>query len=160
MVLLYAPDLLHFRVVIFALRASQSRNESRRLSPGLATYMQISFGMGYLGIANDLVNLLRCLLVNPTYGSDMYFQSPAATTKGGVYSPPPPGTPDNSRLRSLCRSMTGKLSLAFFAAIVPGIIANSNYSKDFNDQKAADQTAALRYVLPHKYTKAMILTKP
>ncbi len=45
-----------------------------RLSPGLATYMQISFGMGFIGIANDMVNLVRCLLVNPTYGSETYAQ--------------------------------------------------------------------------------------
>lgn len=111
--------------------------------------MQISFGMGYLGIANDLVNLLRCMLVNPTYGSDMYFQSSAATTKGGIYSPPPPGTRDEPKLRALFRSITGYMSLAFFAAIVPGIIANSNYSKDFHDQNAANQTATLRCVAHH-----------
>ncbi|KAH9478576.1 hypothetical protein JR316_0009033 [Psilocybe cubensis] len=134
------------RVVIFALRASQSRNDHRRLSPGLATYMQVSFGMGYLGIAQDLVNLLRCMLVNPTYGSDTYFQSPAAMTKGGIYSPPPPGVPDEPKLRGLLRALMGYMSLAFFAALVPGIIANSVYRKGFHNQDTANRTASLRFV--------------
>ncbi|KAF8971132.1 hypothetical protein BDZ97DRAFT_1787886 [Flammula alnicola] len=132
------------RVVIFSLRALQSRNESHRLSPGLTTYMQISFGMGFIGIANDIVNLVRCLLVNPTFGPETYAQSPAAASKGGVHTPPPQGTPDLPKVRQGSRRFTGIMALSFLAAIVPGIIANSNYSKVFNNQNQADSTAQLR----------------
>jgi len=38
------------------------------------------------------------------------------------------------------------LGLAFLAATVPGIIANSNYGKVFDDQKQADMTARNRFV--------------
>jgi hypothetical protein len=48
-----------------------------RLSNGLLKYMQISFAVGFLGIANDLVNILRVYLVNPTYGSEKYDECPA-----------------------------------------------------------------------------------
>ena len=41
----------------------------------------------------------------------------------------------------------GQLGLAFLAAIVPGIIANSHYSKVFDDQDQADKTAKNRFVL-------------
>lgn len=106
--------------------------------------MQISFGMGFIGIASDLANILRCLLVNPTYGPAMYFQSPAAATKGYVVEPPPEGTPDQPLLRKKIRGRTGLLGLAFLAATVPGIIANSNYSNVFDNQANADKTARLR----------------
>lgn len=106
--------------------------------------MQVSFGMGFIGIASDLANLLRCLLVNPTYGSAMYFQSPAAATKGYAVEPPPEGMPDQPILRKNLRSCTGLLGLAFLASTVPGIIANSNYSDVLNNQANADKTARLR----------------
>jgi len=41
--------------------------------------MQISFAVGFIGIANDIVNLLRVYLVNPTYGSEKYVECPAAS---------------------------------------------------------------------------------
>ncbi|KAF8152739.1 hypothetical protein BJ912DRAFT_1015368 [Pholiota molesta] len=134
------------RVVIFALRAVQSRNESRRLSPGLATYMQISFGMGFIGIASDIVNLVRCLLVNPTYGPDTYGQSSAAASKGCFMEPPSKDTPDHPSLRQWVRRGSGITALLFLGAIIPGIIANSNYSQTFNNQQQADSSAILRYV--------------
>jgi hypothetical protein len=77
----FAKENLSFcsspRVVIFSIRATQSHNESMRLSNGLLKYMQISFAVGFLGIANDLVNTLRVYLVNPTYGSEKYDECPA-----------------------------------------------------------------------------------
>ncbi len=112
-------------MVFFSLRALQAHNESQRLSLGLTAYMQSSIGMGFIGIANDLVNLLRCLLVNPTFGSAMYFQSPAAATKDCLIEPPPQGTPDDPRTRGKVRAGMNLLALAFLGATVPGIIANA-----------------------------------
>ncbi|KAF8812920.1 hypothetical protein BYT27DRAFT_7182151 [Phlegmacium glaucopus] len=132
------------RVVIFALRAVQARNEQRRFSKGLATYMQISFGLGFIGIAGDAVKLTRCLLVNATYGPELYHESPAAASKGVIVPPPTTDTPDQPRVRAWCRGVGDLLSLAFLAATVPGIIANSNYSKVFDSQKNADTTATDR----------------
>ncbi|KAH9476786.1 hypothetical protein JR316_0010701 [Psilocybe cubensis] len=114
------------RVAIFALRTIQSRSETQRFASGI-------------------VSLLRCMLVNPTYGSEMYFQSPAAATKGGTYSPPPPGTPDVPRLRARLRRLMAFMSLTFFAAIVPGIISNSGYSQNFHNQDAANRKSTLRF---------------
>ncbi|KAL0945506.1 hypothetical protein HGRIS_000990 [Hohenbuehelia grisea] len=65
------------RIVVFALRASQSNNESRRLSPGLLTYSQLTFATGYISIAQDIVSLVRCLIVNASFGTDLVSQSPA-----------------------------------------------------------------------------------
>lgn len=63
---------------MFSLRARQAHRDT--ISRGLTTYMQLSFGTGFIGLANDLVNLLRCLLMNPTYGSDTWPQAPGART--------------------------------------------------------------------------------
>jgi hypothetical protein len=108
--------------------------------------MQISFGLGFIGIANDLVNLIRCLLVNATYGLERYPESPAASSKGGLLSPPPEGTPDLPKVRFWSRRFADFLGPAFLAATVPGIIANSHYSKVFDDQVQADKTAKNRFV--------------
>lgn len=133
-------------MVFFSLRALQARNESQRLSLGLTAYLQSSIGMGFIGIANDLVNLLRCLLVNPTFGSATYCQSPAAATKDCLLGPPPDGTPDAPHTRGKVRLGMNLLSLAFLAATVPGIIANANYSNVITRQGSADSTARLRWV--------------
>ena len=49
-----------------------------QLSKGLLQYMQASFALGFLSIANDLINILHVYLVNPTYGSERYHKCPAA----------------------------------------------------------------------------------
>lgn len=108
--------------------------------------MQVSFGLGFIGIANNMVNLVHCLLLNPTYGSETYAQSIAAATKGGLMDPPIKGTPDHPRLRQWVRRGSGIIALAFFGALVTGILANSNYKKVFTDQQQADMTAHLRFV--------------
>ena len=103
--------------------------------------------MGFIGIASDAVNITRCLLVNATYGPEKYFQSPAATTKGGLMPPPTADTPDHPRARSLYRYAATSLGLAFIGAIVPEIIANWNYSNVFDSQTNADTTAKTRLVI-------------
>ena len=89
------------RIVVYSLRALQAHSEKHRFSKGLINYAQVSFGLGFVGIANDLVNVVRCLLVNPTYGSERYPESPAAASKGGVMTPE--GTPDLTRTRFWAR---------------------------------------------------------
>ena len=111
------------------------------------TYQQISFGMGFIGIASDAVKLARCLLVNATYGPEKYSESPAAATKEFVVPPPSADTPDQPKSRASYRSVTGFLGLAFIGAVVTGIIANSNYSKNIDSQSNADLTAKTRFVL-------------
>ena len=49
------------RVVIFSLRAVQAGNDSFRFSSGLVSYLQISFGTEFIGIAVDAVGV--CLLL-------------------------------------------------------------------------------------------------
>jgi len=142
------------RVVIFSLRAAQARNEKMRESRGLASYMQSTLALGFISIANDLVNILRCVLVNSTYGTDTYAQSPAATsakleptsieesesqTRISDY------IPDHPRTRFWMRRYTAILGLAFLAATVPGIVGNSTYNKGIDDQNQANKMMRARY---------------
>ena len=103
--------------------------------------------MGFIAIASDAVRLVRCLLVNATYGPENYSQSPAAATKEGVVYPPSADTPDLPQARSWHRLATSFLSLAFLAAFITGIAANSNYSKNIDSQSNADLTGNARFVL-------------
>lgn len=132
-------------VVFFTLRALESHNESKRLNTGLMSYAQNALGMGYLGIANDSVNLLRCLLVNPMFGSATYYQSPAAATEGSLLGPPPPGTPDHPKTRKKIRISLAILTLGFLVAIITTVAANADYSAGFMSQSKADKTETLRY---------------
>ncbi|KAF8812916.1 hypothetical protein BYT27DRAFT_6399129 [Phlegmacium glaucopus] len=136
------------KVFIFSLRAVLARNDQHRFSKGFVPYMQISFGLGFIGIASDVVKLTRCLLVNATYGPELYHESPAAASKGVIVPPPTADTPDQPRVRSWCRGVNSFLGLAFFAALVPGILGNSssNQSKVFDSQKIVDMTATYRVV--------------
>lgn len=116
----------------------------KRFSQGLLNYMQVSFGMGYIGISSDLVALLRCLLINPTYGSDKYEESPAAASKGDYMEPPSSGTPDMPKTRFWVRRFTDLVNLSYIAATVTGIISNSGYSSGMTSQSTADSNAVLR----------------
>jgi hypothetical protein len=63
-------------------------------------------------------------------------------------SPPTADTPDQPRARICYRQGIGFVSLLFLGASVPGIIANSNYSKVFDSQTdAADTSAKTRLVI-------------
>ena len=134
------------RIAIFSLRAVQALDESKRYTPEPATYLQVSFGLGYINIARDFVTIIRCLLVNATYGSERYPESSAASSKGGLLTPPPEGTPDLPKVRFWVRRFATLLFLAFVGAMVPGIVANSYYSKVFDNQKQVDKTAKMRCV--------------
>ena len=135
------------RIVIFSLRAVQARSVQKRFSEGLLKYMQISFGLGYIGISNDLVGLLRCLLVNATFGSDRYAESPAASSKDGVVKPPPEGTPDMPTTRFWVRRFTDIVNLLYIAATVTGIIANSAYPQGMKDAAVGNRNGRLRLVI-------------
>ncbi|KAL0956338.1 hypothetical protein HGRIS_002487 [Hohenbuehelia grisea] len=65
------------RVVVFALRASMANNDRRRHLAGLLTYTQVTFANGFLTIVQDLFKLVRCIMVNASYGTNTAFQAPA-----------------------------------------------------------------------------------
>ncbi|KAF7983777.1 hypothetical protein HWV62_18986 [Athelia sp. TMB] len=147
------------RVVILSLRAVQARDSNRRDSKGLTTYMQLSIGMGFIGIAQDLVNLLRVVLVKSTVGRDIQIAShghdmdssaelrdlePAHSEALQTPLAPAGQSIDNPRLRFRYRRYTDVLNLVFLAAIVPGVIGNSHYGAALTNSAWAVKVMRLR----------------
>lgn len=97
-------------------------------------------------MANDLVNLLRCAIVNPTYGHERWDEAPASTSKGTLFRTPQPGEEDHPIQRRNMRSIAGLVSLAFLASNVPGIIAGTLFHiHNFDDAEKAERAQRLRY---------------
>ncbi|KAH6902479.1 hypothetical protein BKA70DRAFT_672709 [Coprinopsis sp. MPI-PUGE-AT-0042] len=136
------------RIVVYTLRALQTRNEGLRLSGGLINYQQATFGIGYLrvGLSTDLLGALRCLLINPTYGPERYAESPAAATKDCYMEPPREGDVDRPRERSWARRFSLATLVLFFTAMVIDLVGNSTYSATFNNAENAERTYILRRV--------------
>ncbi|KAF7976071.1 hypothetical protein HWV62_7624 [Athelia sp. TMB] len=149
-----------FSVVILSLRAVQARDSNRRDSKGLTTYMQLSIGMGFIGIAQDLVNLLRVVLVKSTVGRDVQTANhghdmgssaelrdlePAHLEALQTPLAPAGQSIDNPRLRFRYRRYTDVLNLVFLAAIVPGVIGNSHYGAALTNSAWAVKVMRLRY---------------
>jgi hypothetical protein len=118
------------------------------LNAGYINYQQTSFGMGFVGLSSDLMALVRCLLVNPTYGPERYGESPAAATKDCYLEPPREGDVDRPRERFWVRRFADTMLVLHIIAIALGIIGNSSYASTFNDASKADRTYIFRYVLP------------
>lgn len=141
---------------MFFLRAVQSHNPARRESKGLITYMQVTIGMGFIGIVQDLVKLLRVLLVKSTVAVTSGNQATHHVLEEGEVSSsmasqiplqPESGSPeDNPRLRFRYRRFSDVLNLAFLAAIVPGIIGNSHYKVALTNDEWAAKVMQLRWV--------------
>lgn len=55
-----------YSVVVFGIRSEESLNAAKSPTSGLMTYMQTTLSIGYISIANDILMLLRCLLVTAT----------------------------------------------------------------------------------------------
>ena len=116
-----------------------------RLSNGLLKYMQVSFGVGFIGIANDLVNLLRCLLVNPTFGPEKWEEAPASRTKESSFHTPGPGDDDRPKERFWVRRYSDFTNLAFMAASIPGGIGGAQFKReDFTNEDKATKAMTFR----------------
>ncbi|KAF9522657.1 hypothetical protein CPB83DRAFT_92881 [Crepidotus variabilis] len=135
------------RIAVFSLRAAHANGERSILSNGLIDYMQVSFALGSIAIATDLVNIVRCLLVNPTYGSARFHECPAAGTKECMMEPPIEGVhEDMPTQRFWIRRFTDFYGLAFLASNIPGSVANSHFHRAIHDQMKADNIYKLRIV--------------
>ncbi|KAF8573532.1 hypothetical protein K439DRAFT_1625004 [Ramaria rubella] len=124
------------RVVIFSLRANQSGNVEKAASAGLASYEQVTLGLGYIGMCDALIGFLRALLVNST--------RPEANGDQEHTNPTP--QPDRPRERFWYRRLADFLSWGFLGATVSGLISGSIYSKSINSSSSASHVMVLRYV--------------
>ena len=67
----YSSLSLLCSVVSFCLRAKAATNPAFRASEGLEAYFQMFYSVGFVAVGQDLVNLLRALLISSTLGGDM-----------------------------------------------------------------------------------------
>lgn len=155
------------RIVAFSLRAAQATDEGKRFSLSLTAYIQSDLALGYIGIASDLSNLLRTMLVTPTYGSETYIQSTEAESRWKFWlttaklsdpevngksnqrdfpGKPPAGTPDHPNTRFWVRRGTRFTGLAFLAATITGIISTGSFVPMVKGETSVHRVEVLRYV--------------
>ncbi|KAG1735109.1 uncharacterized protein EDB91DRAFT_1056420 [Suillus paluster] len=147
------------RVIIFSLRAWQSRNPAERISPSLTTYMQVSIALPYISIAHDVVVLLRCMYVNSTKGPADFTDSQDSPIAPSMSSSMHPLSPfhsaslhlsddilDDPKKRFFYRWFTDVLNLAFLVAIIPGIIGNVHYRGGMDSTSTANEVMITRYI--------------
>ncbi|KAI6033039.1 hypothetical protein F5J12DRAFT_195757 [Pisolithus orientalis] len=150
------------RVVIFCLRAKQSRTPGLQTSGTLATYMQATIALAYIAVAQDTVSLLRCLYVNSTKGpipNDVdNLDSPVGTTSSSqIPLSPSRGNrsfsendgellSDQPRRRAFYRRLTDVLRLLFLVATVLGIVGNTHYKGGMSSAGTANEVMVTRYM--------------
>ncbi|OBZ69567.1 hypothetical protein A0H81_10265 [Grifola frondosa] len=57
------------RIIVYSLRIAEAHSAKERVSEGLVTYMQTTFGAGFISIGHDVVTILRSMLVTSTQGT-------------------------------------------------------------------------------------------
>jgi len=115
------------------------------LSNGLLKYMQITFGLGFVGMTSDMANLTRCLLVNPTFGPSKWDEAPASVTKESFFTPPSDGDEDRARERFWARRWADFALLAYLASAIPGGVGNSKFNRQkWDDEEKANTAFTLR----------------
>ncbi|KAG9096626.1 hypothetical protein FRC07_010893 [Ceratobasidium sp. 392] len=130
-----AWNAIQIATVIFAveriawciIRAVQGAHPEKGTSGGLMNYVQLTVGLGFVGIVSESTKLLRCVLVFPTLPE-----------KGGAT--------DRPRLRQWYRIVLTIFELAFMASSIPGGVAGGKYSAARTNQALADKNMRLLYV--------------
>ncbi|EGO00256.1 hypothetical protein SERLA73DRAFT_160202, partial [Serpula lacrymans var. lacrymans S7.3] len=148
------------RLVIFSLRAVQAHSSSKRESITIAAYMQVTIGLGFIGIMQDVMNLLRCLLVNSTLGPTNHPDTPSSSSDivgstSSVWKPSPSTSfhvldgvfqGDQPRRRNFYRRFIDVTKLTFLVATIPGIIGNAHYRGVLDSASTSQEVMRLRYV--------------
>lgn len=124
-----------------------------RLIAGNVNYQQASFGTGYIGLSLDLLNAVRCLLLNPTYGPERYPESPAAATKDCYIPPPSQDDEDQPQERYYVRRYTDIAAILLIVCLVLGAFGNSDYYKVLTDASKAKQVSSFRCAHYHSFQK-------
>ncbi|EMD37499.1 hypothetical protein CERSUDRAFT_136100 [Gelatoporia subvermispora B] len=152
------------RVVVFSFRAEESHDTQDGTSNFFLTYMQTTWGVGFITIAQDWIIVLRAFLVNSTKKSseadvfDVSSQSdierPLTADASELGYPTPShrvgineeNSPETARERFLIRRILGFGSLALFATNIIDTVAGALYWNALKSAGAARSTQQLRYV--------------
>ncbi|OCH93094.1 hypothetical protein OBBRIDRAFT_790560 [Obba rivulosa] len=167
------------RVVVFSFRAEESHDTSDGTSEFFLTYMQTTWGVGFITIAQDWIVVLRAFLVNSTKGApdgdafdtsaDSDIERPLTALASDMRCPSPSHRAgfhegsgvDKPRERFWFRRILGFGSLALFATNIVDTVAGALYWNALRSAGAAKATQQLRYVgtgLAFFYIVAMFAT--
>ena len=155
---------------MFSLRAVIARQAPEQVADGLIEYLQTTVAMGFVALSKDLAAMMRAVLVNGTYGSDMLkaqtekvqekedlehggaLTSSSKSMFSGKYSFSMHSTfsafdteiPDHPRTRFWIRRIHDMTQILFIAAMVTGFIGNSRIVSQRHDPTQTRINQALR----------------
>ncbi|QRV96508.1 proteophosphoglycan protein [Ceratobasidium sp. AG-Ba] len=112
------------RIAWCIIRAVQGAHPDKRLSGGLMNYVQLTVGLGFVGILSEATKLLRCVIVKTTL-------------------PEKGASKDRPRARLWFRIFCTIFELAFMASSIPGGVAGAKYSAARTNQHLADKNMRL-----------------
>lgn len=149
------------RVVLFCLRTIVSAKEGRE-SDAVTEYMQVTIGMGFVAIAQDVANLLRSMLVNSTYeyprpdarAPELITPSEDAGWSCGLPLSAVPSLaqevklPDMPRHRFWWRRFIDATTVLFIISIITGFIGNSLLVIQRHDRNKTYINQVLRFSYP------------
>ncbi|QRV82537.1 proteophosphoglycan protein [Ceratobasidium sp. AG-Ba] len=127
-----AWNTIQISTVIFAveriawciIRAVQGAHPDKRLSGGLMNYVQVTVGLGFVGVLSETTKLLRCVVVKTTL-------------------PEKGASKDRPRARLWFRILLTIFEFTFFASTIPGMVAGAKYDAARNNQELADKNLRL-----------------
>lgn len=155
---------------MFSLRAVVSRQPPEKIAEGLFEYMQTTIAMGFVALSQDLAAMMRAVLVNGTYGSDMVnaqgekvqekedversgtltsssksmFSSNYNFSLNSTFSAFDMEIPDHPRTRFWIRRIHDMTQILFLAAMITGFIGNSRVVYQRHDPTQTRINQALR----------------
>ncbi|KDQ64161.1 hypothetical protein JAAARDRAFT_187527 [Jaapia argillacea MUCL 33604] len=133
------------RSVIFSIRAAQAHGTLRPDSHKLATYMQITIGVGFFTMIDDFIKLFRCLLVNATKP----VRPPQSQALTDVHEDleTNPTREDRPKERAAYRNFFNFASLWTLTGSLPGIYAGAKYIGSMTNIEKGKKVVQLRGLL-------------
>ena len=154
------------RIVLFSIRAFQAHHVKSATSSGFVSYMQTTFGAGYISVGPPLVNVLRAWLVHTTQGQTMQSETPdsskntltiisiesvqlAANRPDAEPQSQPVATlletrPDDPQRRFWYRRISEVMMAAFVTAYTLAIVSGALYTQAENNSNRAQLILRLR----------------
>ncbi|KAF8893385.1 hypothetical protein BD779DRAFT_1435862 [Infundibulicybe gibba] len=161
------------RIVSLSLRAVISRQAPAEHGDGLLEYIQATFAMGFVAIAQDLSHLLRATLVASTHGEEMptnpkqelvstlrtWDWIPQKNTSFDSVDTESKSSPcDRPRARSWFRRMHDGMCFFFLVTLVLGFLGNCRIIAQRDNPQRVHENQALRYTSTSLALILLILT--
>jgi len=147
------------RIVAWSLRAKQAHKPYEDAWSGLTEYWQLTFGLGTFYLIDDIVKLLRSMLVRttaPEEGDNVPLRSRSKPDTGSDLIKSAdwesqstlPATPDEHQVHRLAlyRKICGYTTLGAIIAMITAIVGGSQYPQAMNSAAMSDVVQVLRYV--------------